>query len=77
MQLEIITPEETLFQGEVKDVKFPGVDGSFEILKDHAPMISRIEAGQIRIMTSNDETQYYTVEDGFVEVRDNNVIALV
>lgn len=77
MQLEIITPEETLFQGEVKGARFPGKDGSFEILKDHAPMISRIEAGQIRVTTDNQESQFYTVEDGFVEVRDNNVVALV
>ncbi len=77
MQLEIITPEDTLFQGEIQGAKFPGLDGSFEILKGHAPMISRIEAGQIRVTTAKEETQYYTVEDGFVEVRDNNVIALV
>lgn len=77
MQLEIITPEETLFEGEVKGAKFPGKDGSFEILKNHAAMISRIEAGQIRVTTPSDETQYFTVEDGFVEVRNNNVVALV
>lgn len=77
MQLEIITPEETLFQGEVKGAKFPGKDGSFEILKDHAAMISRVESGQVRVTTPNDETQYFTVDDGFVEVRNNHIIALV
>jgi len=77
MQLAIITPEKTLFEGEIKRARFPGTDGSFEVLKDHAAMISRIEAGQIKVTDTSGETQHFTVDDGFVEVRNNDVVALV
>ena len=77
MQLEIITPDKVLFQGEITEARFPGVDGSFEILKDHAPMIARIEGGQIRVTSSKGEKQYFTVDPGFVEVLNNRVVALV
>ncbi|NTW21313.1 MAG: hypothetical protein HGA42_17775, partial [Nostocales cyanobacterium W4_Combined_metabat2_030] len=49
MRLEIITPEQTLFSGEVSLVQLPGIDGSFEILNDHAPLISALAAGKIKI----------------------------
>lgn len=50
MQLEIITPEEKVYSGEVDMVTLPGVDGSFQILNDHAPIISTLAAGNIRIL---------------------------
>ena len=50
MQLEIITPEEIVYSGEVDMVTLPGVDGSFQILNDHAPIISTLAAGSIRIL---------------------------
>lgn len=77
MELEIITPEETLFSGTIKSARFPGTTGAFQVLKNHAPMISRIEAGQIRVETGEGSTEYFTVDAGFVEVRDNEVVALV
>ncbi len=50
MQLEIITPEEKVYSGEVDMVTLPGVDGSFQILNNHAPIISTLAAGDIRIL---------------------------
>lgn len=77
MELEIITPEETLFSGAIKSARFPGASGAFEVLKNHAPLISRIEAGQIKVETAEGATEHFTVDAGFVEVRDNEIVALV
>jgi len=49
MYLEIITPEVSLFEGEVSSVTFPGANGSFQVLKDHAPVISMLDSGKIKI----------------------------
>ncbi|MEY2963252.1 MAG: hypothetical protein RL754_513 [Bacteroidota bacterium] len=49
MYLEIITPEEVLFKGQVSSVKLPGKDGQFQILKDHAPLIATLSEGTVAI----------------------------
>ena len=49
MYLEIITPEISLFEGEVSSVTFPGSNGSFQVWKDHAPVISMLDSGNIKI----------------------------
>lgn len=77
MRLEIITPDEVLFDGEINRVQFPGDSGSFEVLKNHAPMIATIKSGNIKVVNTNGETQQFQVDPGFVEVRDNQVTALV
>ena len=52
MKLEIITPEKELFAGEVSSVKFPGTNGGFEILNNHAPIISTLSKGEIKVITT-------------------------
>jgi F-type H+-transporting ATPase subunit epsilon len=52
MILEIITPEKSLFTGEVTSVKFPGMNGEFEILNNHAPIISTLGKGEIRVINN-------------------------
>ena len=54
MYLEVITPEEVLFKGQVSSVKLPGKDGLFQILKDHAPIISSRAAGTVSIRVADD-----------------------
>lgn len=76
MQLDIVTPDEQVYSGEVKLVKLPGVDGSFEILKNHAPLISTLEKGKIKIIEENDEIKFFEINDGVVEVQSNKVIVL-
>ena len=49
MQLEIITPETLIYKGEATAVQFPGLDGSFQVLNDHAPIISGLSAGSIKV----------------------------
>ena len=76
MNIEIITPEKKLYQGNVKLVKVPGTKGSFEILHNHAPIISTLEKGTIKVVSDTDETVYIDVEGGIVEVMRNNIIVL-
>ena len=58
MKIEVITPEKTIFEGDVDAVQFPGIDGSFQILKGHAPIISALSAGKIKIDLSNTEQDF-------------------
>lgn len=77
MRLEIITPEQVIFDGEVNRVSFPGETGAFEVLRNHAPMVATIREGAIKVVNTNGESQAFQVDPGFVEVRDNEVTALV
>jgi F-type H+-transporting ATPase subunit epsilon len=57
MRLEVITPDKKLFEGNVDAVSFPGIDGSFQVLKGHAPIISSLKEGKIKVNLSNDEKE--------------------
>ena len=75
MHLEIITPEQKVFDGEVNIATFPGTDGSFQVMNDHAPLISTLKKG---IVEYKDKKNNYETEisGGVVEVLNNNVILL-
>ncbi|MCS6935895.1 MAG: ATP synthase F1 subunit epsilon [Chitinophagales bacterium] len=73
MTLEILTPEKKIFSGEATLVQLPGVDGSFEILSHHAPLIAALAKGQMKYKTSEGETTL-TIGGGFVECLNNRVI---
>ncbi len=92
MLLEIVSPEAKLFSAEVTSVALPGVDGSFQILNNHAPIVSILEKGLVKISASSFkfakevaskftmiDAQNYTLEinSGAVEMKDNKVIVLV
>lgn len=76
MQLDIITPEKKVYSGEVDMVNLPGSDGSFGILKDHAPIVSTLKAGEIKVMESNHTEQKFQINGGVVEVNNNKIIVL-
>ena len=76
MILEIITPEKKAFSGEVNSVKFPGVSVGFEILKNHAPIISTLTKGDIRIIKSDNKTETLTINGGVIEMQNNKIIVL-
>ena len=76
MLLEIITPETKVFEGEVKSVLLPGINGNFEILNNHAPIISTLTAGQIRIINNNDQRELFKINGGVIEMQNNNIIVL-
>ncbi len=75
MHLEIITPEKEIFSGEVESATFPGSNGSFQVLQNHAAMISSLSNGTVKYKMQNIE-QTIMVNGGVVEVLNNNVILL-
>lgn len=75
MQLEIITPDKVLYSGEITGVKVPGSKGFFEILNNHAPIISNLDKGTVRVNDANG-TQNFDISGGIVEVFNNKVIIL-
>lgn len=76
MELEIITPDEVLFQGEARLVQLPGTDGSFEILSNHAPIISTLKQGNIRVVKPDNEELQLPIRSGVVEMQGSKVIVL-
>ncbi len=77
MKLEIITPETTIFSGEVHLVQLPGLDGLFEILNNHAPMIAALGKGRVKVVSSADKsTEYFEIKGGVLEVKKNKIIVL-
>ncbi len=77
MYLEIITPEKRLFAGETELVKLPGTSGSFEVLMNHAPTISTLGEGKIKVKEPNGHITYFEITGGMVEIKSNNIIVLV
>jgi F-type H+-transporting ATPase subunit epsilon len=75
MQLTILTPDKPVFDGTVISVTVPGTLGSFQILKDHAPIISTLEDGKVLIQTANEESSL-SIKGGVVEVSNNKIILL-
>ena len=76
MQLEIVTPDENLYNGEVSSVIFPGSDGSFGVLNDHAPIVSTLREGEIKIIQNDNTETSFNVKGGVVEVNNNKIIVL-
>lgn len=76
MQLEIITPEQKVFEGKVNSVQLPGVDGKFEILNNHAPIISTLSKGDVRVIDSNNKTVLFKINGGVIEMQNNKIIVL-
>jgi F-type H+-transporting ATPase subunit epsilon len=75
MTLEILTPDKKVFEGEVTAVTVPGTMGSFQILRDHAPIISTLEDGPVIIKNKTDE-QIFNIKGGVVEVLKNTIVVL-
>jgi F-type H+-transporting ATPase subunit epsilon len=77
MTLEILTPEHKIFSGEVYGVQLPGTEGSFEVLDRHAPLVSALKAGKLKILKDKTATGFYNIQSGFVEVINNKTTVLV
>ena len=78
LNLEILTPEKKLYSGEVYGVQMPGISGSFEVLDRHAPLISALKAGRIKVLKDKqNHTATFEIQGGFVEVLNNRVTVLV
>ena len=75
MQLDILTPDKKVFSGEVSPVSVPGAKGSFEVLNNHAPIISTLEKGMVKL-NGKDGKMEFEITGGVIEVLDNKVIVL-
>jgi F-type H+-transporting ATPase subunit epsilon len=79
MELEILTPVKKLFSDTVYGVQLPGIGGSFEVLDKHAPLVSALKAGNLKVLKdkSMKSVSSFTIQSGFVEVLNNKVTVLV
>jgi len=76
MLLEIIAPDQKLYSGEVDLVQVPGSKGSFQILRNHAPIISTLDQGKIKIVDQKGGISYFDVDGGVIEAKNNKIIVL-
>lgn len=89
MILEIVTPEATLFKGDVESVAVPGISGEFQMLKDHAPVVSILKEGYVKIFgdiqldeeveakfEKKDKGTWLAINSGTIEMKDNKIIVL-
>ena len=77
MTLEILTPEKKLYSGEVYGVQLPGIDGLFEVLDKHAPIVSALKQGILKVLKEKNSFEQYSIQGGFVEVLNNKATVLV
>ena len=76
MQVEVLTPDKTLYTGEAEVITLPGVSGSFQIMTNHAAMIANLKAGQM-VVKNGSNVETFDVAGGLVEVINNKVVVLV
>jgi len=77
MILDIITPDKNLFSGEITLVKVPGTNGSFEMMNNHAPIVSSLANGEIKVIPVSGEEIFFNITGGLVELNNNKVSILV
>ena len=76
MKLKIITPDKEVFSGEVDLVQVPGSKGSFQVLKNHAPIISTLDPGNVKYTDNEGKTSTLIIGGGVIEVKNNEIIIL-
>jgi len=76
MKIEIITPDKKVFEGEIKSVRVPGKKGSFQVLKDHAPIVSTLDNGTVIMVDHDGNEMRYEISGGVIEVKANKIILL-
>ena len=76
MRIERITPDKKVFEGDIKSVRVPGKKGSFQVLKDHAPIVSTLENGPVIMVDKDGNESVYEINGGVIEVKANKIILL-
>ncbi len=77
MKVKITKPDSTIYDGEAKLIQLPGTGGLFEILQNHAPIISSLAKGTLRLVTESDETKTFDIRGGVVKGQKNDILILV
>lgn len=77
MNITVLSPDQEIFQGPISSVKVPGVGGQFEVLSNHAPIVSALREGEVRILKEGGEKMSFQIQKGFLEVLNNEVSLLV
>jgi len=77
MKLDILTPEKKIYEGDVYGIYLPGVQGYFEILDKHAPMVAALGSGEMKILTDKTNSESYTIQGGFLEMNNNKAVVLI
>lgn len=77
MNIIVLTPDEEVYAGPIQSVKVPGTSGQFEILNGHAPIVSSLITGEVRILDGQNKSTSFNISSGFVEVLNNEVNLLV
>ena len=76
MQLDILTPDKAMFSGQITSIILPGSKGQFEILNNHAAIVSSLEKGTIKVKTADGRAELFEVNGGVVEAMDNKIVVL-
>lgn len=76
MQLEILTPDKTVFTGKINILRVPGTKGPFTILRNHAPLISSLDEGEISLVTDTGSDKVFYITSGVIEVKKNKITLL-
>ena len=77
MQLSVLTPDQEYFKGEIVSLKVPGTGGQFQILQNHAPIVSALGEGEVTVAEPGGKKMKFRIKGGFLEVLNNNVSLLV
>ena len=77
MKIKITKPDTTLFEGEAKTLKLPGTAGAFEMLENHAPIISSLAKGSVRVVLEDNSEQSFDIRGGVVKSQQNDLMILV
>jgi len=76
LYLEIVTPAKIIFSGNVKSITVPGELGSFQVLYNHAPIISNLTIGEVKVVKEDDSVDYYAINGGFIMVFRNRITVI-
>jgi F-type H+-transporting ATPase subunit epsilon len=76
MKIEIITPDKKVYDGDIRSVRVPGKKGSFQVLKDHAPIISTLDSGNVIMVDQDGKETILEITGGVIEVKTNKIILL-
>ena len=77
MNLTMLTPEREIFRGKIQSIKVPGVKGQFQVLKNHAPLVSALSSGKVTIVTALGENLFFDDESGTIKTIDEPGVVLV